>query len=86
MTYKHNQICTLNSDITIGHTYDYSEDWTRLRVEILEDNSDDEFISFRLKIVKGENKGMIFDVSARTGFYAYNGMWRLHDCGCYDLE
>ena len=82
MKYTHNQICTRDSEIVVGKQYDYSEDGMRMRVKVLEDISDDERISFKLKILS-EPKGENFTVYAARGNYAYNGMWRLWDAGEY---
>jgi hypothetical protein len=81
MKYTHNQIQTDNNEIEIGRNYSYFEDSDKAIacVEILEDNSTDELISFKLKVIKSFNavmqEGEIFNCSALHGNYSYQGMW-----------
>lgn len=82
MKYEHNQICTADKEIVVGHQYDYSEDSSRFRVVVLKDKSDEESLGFKLKILS-EPRDVIFDVFAARGEYAYSGMWRLYDPGEY---
>jgi hypothetical protein len=85
--YEHNQIQTDNKQIEIGRNYSYFEEFPNAIacVEAIEDNSDKDFIKFKLKIVKGIHSTMIgkegqtFDVSAKRGLYAYPGMWRIRN-------
>lgn len=82
-TYNHNQILTDNKSIEIGRNYSYFEEFPNAIacVEAIEDNSDDEFIKLKLKIVKSLHpsmngkEGEIFECSAKQGLYSYDGMW-----------
>lgn len=83
MNYLHNQICTDGGEIEIGRNYAYFEDFPNAIacVEMLEDNSDDESIKFKLKVIKALHpsmkEGHVFECSAVRGFYAYDGMWKI---------
>ena len=89
MKYSHNQICTKDDEIEVGKQYCYKEGFPTVIAEviILEDNSNDEFIAFKVKVIKAfddfPKAGEEFDISARRGKYAYSGMWRLWDSGTY---
>lgn len=82
MKYKNNHICTKDQEIVIGQQYDYSEDGQRMRVLVLEDNSDKEAVRFKLKMLT-EPKGVTFDFMATYHGGYYNGMGRLWDAGEY---
>jgi len=65
---------------------EYREDGMILNVEVLEDNSDDKWIRYKLKVVtiKRESPiyyspeiGEVFNVEQRIGSGTYAGMWRL---------
>jgi hypothetical protein len=87
--YNHNQICTKDSEIEVGKKYQYYESLPTIiaDVKVLEDNSDEEYLSFKLKVLKDLGgtiqEGEIFHISAAQGHYAYAGMWRLYDLGTY---
>lgn len=88
MKYDHNQICTKNNEIEIGKEYCYKEEGEICNVIVLEDKSNDKYLSFVLKIKENLTEGFAnigheFNVSAALGKYAYNGMWRLWDLGEY---
>jgi hypothetical protein len=80
-TYNHNQILTDNKQVEIGRDYSYFEEFpTAIAcVKALEDNSDDEYIKFRIE--KGIHPSMIgkegkeFEVSAKCGLYSYPGIY-----------
>lgn len=91
--YNHPQISTNNNTIEVGKTYQYKEDSAILLVEILEDNSDNEKVAFKLKVLDNYNcrmaelcglvKDKEFDVSAAYHNGAYSGMWRLYPENAY---
>lgn len=85
--YTHNQICTTNGEVEIGKQYQYYEDGYVADVTVLSDESDGEGIGFKLRVDRtlrwpGE-VGEEFQCWAKRGYYAYGGMWRLHDLGEY---
>ena len=91
--YKHNQICTEGGEIEIGtRHYAYFEDYPNAIacVEVLEDNSDDETIKFKLKVVKALHPDMkdghTFNCSAVRGFYSYDGMWKLKNFNIANIK
>lgn len=86
MIYKEtNSICTKNKEIVVGKEYDYSEDQFMCKCRVLKDDSDDEFLRFTLEWLKGDFEGeKPTQISARKGYYGYNGMWRLWDADTYN--
>lgn len=65
----------------------YYEDGWMAEVEILEDNSDEEWKRYKLKVIRTiiESElynpiedGTVFEVSRRKGVY-YAGMWQLYE-------
>lgn len=91
--YNHNQILTDNKSIEIGRKYAYFEEFPTVIacVEVIEDNSDDEFIKLKLKVAKGIHptmqgkEGYEFDVSAKKGLYSYPGMWTIKNFNMINL-
>ena len=88
MKYNHNQICTDGNEIIVGGHYQYYESLPLIvaDVEVLEDNSDKEYIAFKVKVTNDSpmaKKGEEFEISAMRGHYAYSGMWRLYPLGTY---
>lgn len=83
-----NHICTTGKEVVVGKRYQYTEDGYIAAVTVLEDNSDDEAIRFKLRIDERlrwpdwatEDE---FDVMAARGPGAYSGMWRIWNDGEY---
>jgi len=85
MIYNHNQIQTRTKEVVIGKDYAYFEEFPNAiaMVKVLEDNSNDEFIKFKLEISRTIHpsmvEGKIFECSAKRGLYSYAGMWMIKD-------
>jgi len=65
----------------------YSEDGWKAEVEILEDNSDNEWSRYTLKVIrtlfesrfwKSPPDGQVFSVDQRKNAGAWGGMWHLY--------
>lgn len=80
MKYDHNQICTADSVVEVGGIYDFKEESTILRVKVVAKDHNNDGIGFKLKKL---DDGTEFNIWAKNGHYAYNGMWRLYDAGTY---
>ena len=85
-----NSISTSNSEIEIGNQYQYYESYPLCiwDVELLEDNSTDDMIKLKLKllnIIAGIKLdiGTEFEVSMVNTPIAFGGMWRLYNKGKY---
>lgn len=87
MKYNYNQICTQDSEVNVGETYQYKESSFVANVKVLEDNSNKEWVSFKLEITNGPDKGQVFTMDFIRLLdgkpYAYSGMARLYDYGTY---
>jgi hypothetical protein len=83
-SYEHNQISTSDKQVHVGERYLYTEDGFEAEVKVLATEHTDDGIGFRLLITKRLRwpKGSpdVFSCWARSGHYAYGGMWRLSDC------
>ena len=66
--------------VKVGGIYQYKEDWFIGIVEVLEDNSTDEYYSFKLNVLQSTHELSIFDVSYKKeekGYYS--GMSQFYD-------
>jgi hypothetical protein len=87
MKFKSAHIGTSNKEIIEGIEYAYREGSFKAKVKVLENNSEEELISFKLYVIESNREdsppGDIFSVSAADHKIAYSGMWRLWDLKCF---
>lgn len=83
-----NSICV--PDVVVGGKYQYYESMPTCiwDVELIEDNSTEENIELKLKVLKHiygikVNEGTIFEVSMINEPIAFGGMWKLYPAGEY---
>ena len=93
MTFKGNQIHTTNNEVNVGDIVCYYESMPTVicDCEVLELYENEEMYGFKLKITRpihgqvyGAVEGLIMDISAAHGNYAYSGMWKLYNKGTYN--
>ena len=85
---KCNSICTDNNEVEVGKKYQYYESMPLVicDVKVIEDNSDEKYVSLKLKVLKyiagiKLKKGYEFSVSMINEPGAFSGMWRLYPEG-----
>ncbi len=90
MKFNSIHIPSFDSEIEEGIIYAYSEGSFKAMVKVLENNSDNELIEFKLFIIKSNHDdmpaGKIFSVNAIYYNFGYAGMWRLLDTERFDEE
>ncbi len=83
MHYEHAAIRTANPDVKVGEVYLYAENDLRVEVLVLEDLTDDDFITFRLRPLRANREplgGMRdFGVTISREAPDYSGLWLLCD-------
>lgn len=80
-------ICTKDDEIRVGGEYDYHETGPSInvRVRVLEDRSDEEFVRLLVEWLAGDQGvgSAPSEISMRHGQFGYGGMHRLFDAGTY---
>jgi hypothetical protein len=80
--FDHNQICTSGRSVSVGDQCQYYEEGMVANVEVLDDESNENGIGFRLRVTDALTgpweAGEEFSCWAAHGHYAYGGMWRLY--------
>ncbi len=83
MKIKSAYISTIGNEIHIGREYAYTEGSFIAIVKLLENNTNNELIAFKLLVIKSNRKdnpaGSIFSVDATYHSFCYSGMWKLLD-------
>lgn len=83
MIYKSHHICTKDGEVRVGGIYQYEDGQAKIRVEVLEDLSDKEWVKLYLRQLpegkREEPNWQPFLVNGLRGNFEYRSSWKLRE-------